>query len=189
MQAQQSILLMTVLYHRMNVVDAYLHLHRIGYCRDSEYTGRTMDTRRNILVREDGRPCLIDFSRARFHRCPTAAYSWLTTQIRFAPAIKCDELYSIIRETEVYENGELDPLAATHLAHAVSEYFEIFLRGGPEWWRYYPEKSTEEHIDEFMPGDPARCRDDVIKLVEGAIRKHKSYLEAREEKLRKRERE
>ena len=94
----------------MSVVDAYIRLHRAGYCRDSEYEQRNI--RRNILVREDGRPCLIDFSRAIRHKCDVyRSLHWLTTQLRFRPLLHCEEVNNAIGETDVYEDGELASLA------------------------------------------------------------------------------
>ena len=101
-----------MLYHRIDIVEIYLRLHRIGFSRDLEFTYASKDSyRRNILVREDGRPCIIDFTRAKLHKCHIRDYPWLTTQLRYAPELSCDELQNIIHETEVYERGALNPIA------------------------------------------------------------------------------
>lgn len=96
-------ILTTVPYQRISVVEAYFRLHRMGISqgilRDEE--------RRNILVREDGSPCLIDFTYANLrHRCQLENMPWLTTQLRSAPAFSCSEVHNIVASTDVYEDGE-----------------------------------------------------------------------------------
>ena len=96
----------------MTVVEIYFRLHRMGVSQE----GIPADIRRNILVREDGSPCLIDFSLAHIkHRCQIQGYPWLTTELRFAPALSCEELHNIVARTDVYEKGE-DNIALTILA-------------------------------------------------------------------------
>ena len=104
---------MSSYFNRIAIVEAYNRLHR--ECHIKEYDGGLpwqTSTRRNILKRSDGRPCLIDFSRAAtpgIHmQCHAREYWWFNCQLIYAPEFTCLELDWLIRRTEVFEKGEMN---------------------------------------------------------------------------------
>ncbi|EPT02234.1 hypothetical protein FOMPIDRAFT_101924 [Fomitopsis schrenkii] len=159
----------------MAVVEAYYRLHRATIYKDFGTPERQFCMRRNVFVRDNGQPCLIDFARARVdHECTIKGYSWLTTEYRFAPSFGCEELHTVVRETDAYE----------------TEHLGIELERGPDGpFHYVQDKSAEDMVDEMnYDSDELEGiggREGLVERLAQAIKRHEENLAVRAEKLEK----
>ncbi|EPT02230.1 hypothetical protein FOMPIDRAFT_93662 [Fomitopsis schrenkii] len=164
------------LHFQIAVVDAYSSLHRAGHCKEAEEGPKMqISTRRNILKRSDGRPCLIDFSRARgagdHLDCGLRDLKWFSSRLIAAPIFSCIEMNMLLAATDVFERTEV----------SIPEIDCQF--------NYYGDSAKDTFNELFKDTDcQARFRktpEEILEFIDKKVEQHEEYLAERDERLQK----
>ena len=93
--------------HSKRIVQAYEALHRAGIYKEPFYNSSDGEVVRpgNVLVRPDGRPCIIDFARAEWHKCNIKGT--IELEDPRSVSVTCEEVNEIMTAVDAFERGQL----------------------------------------------------------------------------------